>query len=349
MALSSPPLYPRHKCESGKCASASINSCRMSALLVEHDTSLKTFLTDTLEDKGYATRTASNAEEGLRLYRDCAPFNIVLIDHCIPEQAGVVLDYCTRPTGGIELALAIRGINRSQTLILTAFDYANAEDVPCPVELTDIFLLNDVTNFQLQRLLERIRVHQATEALTQAQLLKLQKFAAFRVRGLGRAACGLTADDLLREAQLRTLMGAESTIKGRHWNKNVDFVRHLAGVIQSISSSWKRKFDESEAYLECDLVTIDAEGYESSPIESIPSITPSPEAVVIHKEKESELFQLIRDDVNATCVLQGLLDRMTKHEIMCRYKIDNKQYQAVIRRIRMKAYRATDGDHKHGR
>ena len=93
--------------------------------------------------------------------------------------------------------------------------------MPCPEELTDIFLLNDVNNFQLQRLLERIRVHQATEALTQAQLLKLRKFAAFRIRGLGRAACGLTADDLLREAQHRTLMSAESTIKGRHWNKNV--------------------------------------------------------------------------------------------------------------------------------
>lgn len=339
MALSSPPLYPNQKCESGKCASASINSCRMSALLVEHDTSLKTFLTDTLEDKGYAIRTASNAEEGLRLYRDCAPFNIVLINHCLPARAGVVLDYCMPQTGGIELALAIRAINHSQTLILTAFDYANAEDVPCPVELTDIFLLNDVNNFQLQRLLERIRVHQATKALTQAQLLKLRKFAAFRIRGLGRAACGRTADDLLREAQLRTLMGAESTIKGRHWNNNVDFVMHFTGVICSISSSWKRTFDGNEPYLESDVVTVDPYGNESSPIESIPFLAPSPEAEIISKEKVSELFQLIRDDVNATCVLQGLLEGMTRHEIISRFKIDNKQFQAAIRRIRMKAYR----------
>jgi len=199
----------------------------------------------------------------------------------------------------------------------------------------DIPLVVDTKNFQLQKLLERLRVHQAIEALSPAELLKLQKFAAFRIQGLGRTACGRTWVDLLQEAQLRTLIGAESTIKGRHWNKNVDFVRHITGAMLSISSSWKRKFKE-EAYLESEVIALDAEGHELSPIDDIPSADTAADQSLIAKEKEDEVLRVFREDVIATRVLQGLLVGMKKNEIIQKRGISNKEYQPAMKRIRMK-------------
>jgi CheY-like chemotaxis protein len=333
MALCPSPLY--RKASGLPTPSTSINTSRLSALLVENDRSLlRKFLMDTLEDKGYTVRTASNTEEGLRLYCDCAPFSVVLIEHCVPRQDKVKPDYCKHQTGGIELAMAILKKNWSQRMILMAFDYGNADEVPRPAELMDIPLVVDIKNFQLQKLLARLRVHQAIEALSSAELLKLQKFAAFRIQGLGRAACGRTWVDLLQEAQLRTLIGAESTIRGRHWNKNVDFVRHLTGVMLSISSSWKRKFKE-EAYLESEVIVLDAEGHELSPIDDIPSADTAADQSLIAKEKEDEVMRVFRADDDATRVLQGLLAGMKKNEIIQKRGISNKEYQAAMKRIRM--------------
>jgi len=102
-------------------------------------------------------------------------------------------------------------------------------------------------------------------------LLRLQRSADFRVQGLGRAARGRTGEDLLQEAELRTLIGTEATQKGRHWNKDVDFVKHLTGTMQSISNCWKRQFKEKEAYLMSDLLIQDAEGQKQSALDNVPS------------------------------------------------------------------------------
>ena len=81
----------------------SITASSKSALLVENDESLLNFLRRSLKDEGYAVRTASSSEEGLRLYRDCAPFNVVLIDYCLPESNSVEVDYCAPQTrGGVQ-------------------------------------------------------------------------------------------------------------------------------------------------------------------------------------------------------------------------------------------------------
>jgi len=253
--------------------------------------------------------------------------------------------------GGGELATAMRRINPSQIIVLLAFDYANANDVPCPAELKDVSVLTDVRNFRLQRLLERIRVHQATNALTAAELLKLQKFAAFKIKGMGRAACGRTADDLLVEAQLRTLMGAESSVRGRHWNKDVDFVRHLAGVMRSVANSWKRKFGQMQVHLECEVVTVDAEGYLSSPLNDVPSEDLTADETLISKETEQEIFYRLRDDALGTRVLRSLMLGMTKDEIIRECEIDSKKYQAVRKRLRTKLLSRTNqrGGYDYGR
>ena len=314
----------------------SIGASTRSALLVENDESLLNFLRRSLTDEGYAVHPASNSEEGLRSYRDCGPFNVVLIDYCVPQNDGGNIDHWAPQTNGIELAVAIREINPSQKIIIAAFAYRNAGEVPRPRELMDIPLLIDTSNLQLRRLLEKIEVDRAMEALTPSELLRLRQFADFRVRGLGRAARGRTGEDLLSEAQLRTLIGAGATREGRHWNKHVDFVWHLTGAMRSISSCWKRQFKEKGE---------DAGGQDQSWLDNVLpghaehrvftwlQVPQQPDQLLTEKDEEDRVLTIFKDDPEATQVLQGLLDGLKKNEIMSRHGFDEKKYVAVVKRI----------------
>jgi CheY-like chemotaxis protein len=311
-----------------------------SALLVENDESLLNFLRTSLKNEGYAVRTAANSEEGLRLYRDFAPFNVVLIDYYVPPKDGTKIDPCApQQTNGTALAMAIHDLNPSQKMIIAAFDCPNAGQVPRPPQLMHIPLLIDSSNFQLPRLLEKIEVERAIEALTPSELLRLERFADYRVQGLGRAACGRTGEDLLSEARLRTLIGAGATRQGRHWNKHVDFVWHLTGAMRSISSCWRRQFEaavqrkETEAYLIPALPILDAEGQEQSPLDNKASWDTAADQRLIEKER---ILTIFKDDAEATQVLRGIWDDLKKNEIMLRYVLNEKKYAAAMKRIRVK-------------
>ena len=326
----------------------SINACRKSALLVENDGSLLHILRRSLTDEGYAVRIAANSEEGLRLYRDLAPFNVVLIDYFVPQRNGVGIDLqAPQQTNGTALATAIREINPSQGMIIAAFAYGNAGEVPRPRELMYIPLLIEIV--KLGSLLAKIEVDRAIEALTSSELLRLQQFADFRIRGLGRAARGRSWEDLLQEAELRTLIGADAIGKGRHWNKNVDFVLHLTGAMQSISNCWKRQFKEKEACFVSELLVHDAEGQEHSPLDNVASGQTAADQRLIEKDEEDRVLTIFKDDPKATQVLQGLLDGLKKNEIKSKYVLDEKQYTAAVKRIRVTLLDRRNGGEKDER
>jgi CheY-like chemotaxis protein len=341
--LAAPPNPPERPLPPTK----SINASPKSALLVEHDESLLNILRALLKEAGYATRIAANSAEGLRLYRDCAPFNVVLIDYYVPPKHGVKVD-CLAPlqTHGTALAMSIREINPSQRMIITALDYRNAQDVIRPPELMDIPVLIDISNFQLRSLLEKIEVDRAIEALTPSELLRLQQFAGYRVQGLGQAALGRTGEDLLSEALLRTLIGAEDTQNGRHWNKEVDFAWHLKGAMRSISTSWRRQFTEKEACVMLELPVLNAELQNHSLLENLASREPAADQRLIEKDEEERMFTIFKDDPEATEVLQGLLDGLKKNEIKPRYSLGERQYAAAVKRIRVKLLGRRNGGSK---
>ena len=305
----------------------SINGSNKSALLVENSDSLLTFLKRSLNDEGYAVRTATNSQEGLRLHHDCGPFNVVLINYCVPRSNGDEIDCCEPQTHGIDLAMAIRQSNPLQGIVIAAFDYRNAGEVPRPREVMHIPLLTDPRNSQLRTLLERIEVDRAIEALTSSELLQLQIFAYIRVRGLGRAARGRTWEDLLAEARLRTLIGT------RHWNRDVDFVMHLKGAMQSISNSWKRQFREEEPYLISELPIRNTQGHEYSPLDDVISTHTTADQRLIDKDEEDRLIARFKDDLIATQVLLGLLDGHKKSEIMLMNGFDERKYASAVKRI----------------
>jgi|SRR5450755_734977 two-component system response regulator (stage 0 sporulation protein F) len=76
---------------------------------------------------GYAVHTAGNGIEGLRLYRDCGLFDVVMIIH-------------SRKQNGVELAMDILKENPAQRMIITTI-YGSEEEVPRPSELMHIPIL----------------------------------------------------------------------------------------------------------------------------------------------------------------------------------------------------------------
>jgi hypothetical protein len=78
-------------------------------------------------------------------------------------------------------------------------------------------------------------IRNAIETMPAAQLLRLQKFATWRMRSLGDRTAGRGPEDLLSEAITVTLTGQ------RVWKEGIDFCTHLMGAMRSISSSWREQ------------------------------------------------------------------------------------------------------------
>lgn len=180
----------------------------------------------------------------------------------------------------------------------------------------------------------REEIDRAIETLTGAQLLRLHKFAAWRIRGLGRASPWHEVDELLNEAMASTLAGAENPGAGRHWNKKVDFVKHLIEAMRSVSDHQKRKFDEEEAQLDSELITVDPEGEESSPLDNARSDEPLADRAFFAKEEVTRIFKMFEGDDAAILVLQGWVEGMTGPEIMAALGLTRQQYEATVKRIR---------------
>jgi hypothetical protein len=189
--------------------------------------------------------------------------------------------------------------------------------------------------YQLRGLLERIEIDRAIKTLTSSDLARLQRFAKFRVRGLGRAASGRDWEELLGEALYRTLKGTDDVQNGRHWNRRVPFVQHLAGAMSSIASLWKRQFKEN-TYLISELSVNASEGKERSPFDDVPSGCTAADEHLIKRGEEDRVFSLLQDSPDASQVFRGLADGLKKNEIIARYGLDEKRYAAAVRRIRVR-------------
>jgi len=116
---------------------------------------------------------------------------------------------------------------------------------------------------------------------------------------------------MLRLVRRGVTRGAEANGDGRRWNKNVDFVTHLTGVIRSITYHRREKFKkshENETYLESEITGLDADGQVFSPLESAPSNdTAADEALIANETENNGAHRLLRTfekDSLATRVLQ---------------------------------------------
>jgi len=189
----------------------------------------------------------------------------------------------------------------------------------------------------------RDEFYQAVEALTPGELLKLNNFAAYRVRGLGRSACGRTWEDLLSEAMLKILEGTANNGSGRLWNRNVDLVTLLCGAMRSISSHWRRdSVEEEEVLLESEVGTRSGEEGWISPLDNAVSDDPSQDRDVAARQELGLIETRCHDDLSARRVLKGWLRGMTSSEIMQDFKLTKWEYQQDVKPIRLRL-RERDG------
>ena len=178
--------------------------------------------------------------------------------------------------------------------------------------------------------------HRAIDALTDGERLKLKHFAAWRMRGLGRAGRGRTPEDLLAKAMLRVLEGAANNGSGRRWTGNVNFAMHLAGAMRSISSHWKRDFDEQEADLESEILKRTEEGDAASPLENAVFHAPSQERDVVARQQWDLIVARCRDDLAASQVIDGLSRGLTPAEVMRTYGLSIRDYRQAVKRVRLR-------------
>jgi len=319
-----------------------MNGRNKSALVVEYRKSLSRMFTRFLKDDHYLVRTAYESEDALRLYRDYAPFEVVLIAYGMPTK------------NGVDIALDILRHDPTQPIIIIASDYRSEDEVPRRKELMDVPFLLDMNNSDYSRfkeILEKLQpwatreeVDRAITALTTDELLKLRKYAEWRVC-LSRGTDHRTGKDLLQEALCLTFQGAEGGGAGKRWNKRVTFFTYLIGAIRNVTRRRKSDID-----LWCDIFEYDAEGHEHCLLDTIESRDPAAEQLLIAEETVRGFLERFKDDPKARLLLQGWSEGMKRKEIM-QEGLSENEYRATVKRIRMKLLgpNGGGGGEKHDR
>jgi CheY-like chemotaxis protein len=326
------PSLPRLSVLSSRVSPTPMNGGNKSALVIEYNESLSRMFTAFLKSDHYLVRTAYESEDALRLYRDCGPFQVVLIDYRMPTK------------NGIDIALDILKQDPTQPMIIIAPDYRSEDEVPRRKELMGVPFLLDMRNSRLQKVLDKLQpratreeVDRAITALTTADLLRLRKFGEWRVC-LSRGTDHRTWEDLLQEALCLTFEGAEGGGNGRHWNKRVPFVNYLVGVMRSITR--RRKGDIA---LWCDIFEYDAEGQGHCLLDTEISPEIAADQLLIEGETCDRIFEQLKDYPTALFVAHGLSEGLKTNEIMKEGGLSENEYRAAVRRIRMKLLGPTNG------
>lgn len=174
----------------------------------------------------------------------------------------------------------------------------------------------------------------AINSLTRIQLKKLEKFARWRVNGLGRKNFGRNWEDLFHET-IKSFCSED----GRRWNKEkVDFVKALTEAMRSISDSWKRSFDEREPKLEAELLTTSVTSNESNLYAIAATPNWDTQKYLEAKEKLEMIDNLVSERERSALIIMGMKDKMTGAEIRKDLDISQKEYETertwILRTVR---------------
>lgn len=172
-------------------------------------------------------------------------------------------------------------------------------------------------------------IRQAINSLTDPQWLRLEKYAAWRIRGLARKASGRAGMDLLQEAVTATLEGRRS------WNKaSVDFVGHLLGVMRSMSTHWGEQFDPDEARTEAEVAPSTATGDTLTQVTGAGSQQSPADDVVAAREAIETIEHYFAKDQRVLELLEGLREGLTGPEVQELFNMSPAEYEAAKKRLR---------------
>lgn len=162
-------------------------------------------------------------------------------------------------------------------------------------------------------------VEAAIQALTSADLLRLERIASFRARALAATGLGYDGPDLLQEAITRTVAG------DRNWRKTVSFVTHLAAVMRSTSS---HALESLQGAIVTSTSTEEARQIPAAPQQS------NPERIAAARERYGQIRQRFDDDAEVALVLDGITADMKGIDIQRDLGLTPQQYETIMLRLR---------------
>ena len=172
--------------------------------------------------------------------------------------------------------------------------------------------------------LDLSEARRAIEALTTADLLRLERAGGLYAMGLH-----CEAGDLLAEAIAQTLEGV------RNCPREMSLVSFLIGAMRSRAWAIRQK-----AAPKPQLVSIDAEDAEGRPLVEPTSTQRNAEEWMLAQDDVEEriraLEQLFADDDEAMLMMWADLDETPKEEIMAMNDLDATGYATIRRRMRRK-------------
>jgi len=169
-------------------------------------------------------------------------------------------------------------------------------------------------------------IRAAIESLSEAELLRLERYAKFRIRSLGGRTLGRDHEDLLREALTATLGG------DRRWKRRkIPFFTHLIGAMRSLSSHWNER-ERTVAMLNESELTDEPGKY--SPILTRSSQTPGVDRVLEAQQELKRIESHFSKDANVMAILEGLKEGLTGPEIQAAWKLQRTDYESALKRMR---------------
>ena len=172
-------------------------------------------------------------------------------------------------------------------------------------------------------------INDAIASLTAAELKRLEKFARWRIKGLGRKKMGRTWEVLLNEAVVAFCSDT------RRWDKErIDFIRAMTQAMRSISDNWRRTFDEDEPQLESEMITTSLIGEESNPLSAIAAPNWNKQKELEAKKDIEIIENLMSKRALASLIVAGWKDNMTGAEIKAELEISQEDYDKEVKWIR---------------
>ena len=175
----------------------------------------------------------------------------------------------------------------------------------------------------------REEIEQAVEALTEAQLVRLENIAAFRHRSLGTRCAGRNEGDLLSDAIIATLEGRRKWIKA-----NVDFMTLIKGVMRSLASHI-RSGKAADAFDEIAPNPVNEKDDTEDFVEQIPTQAPvDPERQLLARDLDKQIRERFKDDPEVLLTYEAFLEKMEPADIQSYLGITEKEYNAAAKRLR---------------
>jgi hypothetical protein len=173
-------------------------------------------------------------------------------------------------------------------------------------------------------------INDAIISLTAEDLKRLEKYARWRIKGLGKKKMGRDWKVLWNETVV-----AFCSPEKRRWDKErVDFVRAMTEAMRSISDNWRRTFDEDEPQLESEMITTSLSGEEFNPLAVVAAPNWNTQNELEAKKDIENIEKLVSDRALASLIVAGWKDKMTGTEIKTELEISQEEYDKEAKWIR---------------